>query len=67
MTSVIIIWFFFYKRFINHISCNNLDIPLKALYKCNHSMETALLLVQNDILRSIDCKKAVLLVMLDLL
>ena len=55
-----------YKRLIHHVSSNNLDSPLQSAYKRNHSTETALLLVQNDILRAIDCKKAALLVMLDL-
>lgn len=39
---------------------------LQSAYREHHSTETALLRVQNDILRAIDSKKEVLLVLLDL-
>ena len=50
----------------NHIKSNNLDEPTQSAYKPYHSTETALLRVSNDILRSIDNKQPVLLVLLDL-
>jgi hypothetical protein len=53
-------------QFIKHLTDNGLLDPLQSAYKKNHSTETALLKVQNDILIDIDNKKVVLLVMLDL-
>lgn len=49
-----------------YLTTNNLYPKLQAAYQQSHSTETALLRVQNDILRAIDCKKEVILVMLDL-
>ena len=40
--------------------------PLQSAYRVGHSTETALLRVHNDILRAIDNRRAVFLVMLDL-
>ena len=40
--------------------------PFQSAYKKYHSTETALLKVQNDILRDIDKKKVALLLLLDL-
>ena len=45
---------------------NHLYPKLQAAYQQFHSTETALLRVQNDILRAIDDKKEVILVLLDL-
>ena len=38
------------KRLTDHILCNNLHEQFQSAYKPNHSTETALMLVQNDIL-----------------
>ena len=45
---------------------NNLHDHLQSTYKANHSTETALLKVQNDILCSMDKKGVTVLVLLDL-
>ena len=38
------------KRLTDHILCNNLHEQFQSAYKPNHSTETALMRVQNDIL-----------------
>lgn len=53
-------------RLNDYMKTNNLEEPTQSAYKCGHSTETALLRVTNDILRSIDNKQPVLLVLLDL-
>ena len=53
-------------RFKSHITVNKLDDPFQSAYKENHSTETALVRVHNDILRALDNHEAVLLVLLDL-
>ena len=45
---------------------NDLGEVFQSAYKKLHSTETALLRVQNDILRAIDSRRSVLLVLLDL-
>ena len=40
--------------------------PMQSAYRYNHSTETALLRVQNDILRSMDNQKVTMLLLLDL-
>ena len=45
---------------------NDLNESLQSAYKKHHSCETALLRVQNDILKSIDNKQCVVLLLLDL-
>ena len=45
---------------------NDLNESLQSAYKKHHSCETALLRVQNDILKSIDDKQCVVLLLLDL-
>ena len=49
-----------------HKAINNLEVPLQSAYRQYHSTETALLKVQNDILRSLDNGECVFLVLLDL-
>ena len=49
-----------------HRSKNSLDIPLQSAYRQHHSTETALLKVHNDVLRALDRKECVFLVLLDL-
>ena len=51
---------------INYLSNNHLLSKLQSAYRRFHSTETALLRVFNDILRAIDNKQEVVLVMLDL-
>ena len=45
---------------------NNLVEPLQSAYRANHSTETALLRIQNDILLDLDNRRGVILVLLDL-
>ena len=54
------------KRLTDHILCNNLHEQLQSAYKQNHSTETALMRVHNDILMSLDNKRGVVLIMLAL-
>ena len=44
-------------RLTNYLCDNDLNESLQSAYKKHHSYETALLLVQNDILISVDNKK----------
>ena len=50
----------------HHINKYSLADPLQSAYKADHSTETALLCIQNDILKVLDSNKAMFLVMLDL-
>ena len=54
------------KRLTDHILRNNLHEQFQSAYKPNHSTETSLMRVQNDILMSLDNKRGVVLIMLDL-
>ncbi|CAB4005830.1 Hypothetical predicted protein, partial [Paramuricea clavata] len=49
-----------------HLANNNLEEPFQSAYKRFHSVETALLKVQNDILVAIDNHKCVVLLLLDM-
>ena len=49
-----------------HLSQNNLHEPLQSAYTPNHSTETAVVKVTNDILRALDSRQCVYLVLLDL-
>ena len=51
----------------DHLNLNNLHDINQSPYKSKHSTEIVLLSVQNDIAEALDCKRAVVLVMLDLL
>ena len=42
------------EQFMEHLTANNLHSPLQSAYKQQHSTETALLKVKNDILMSMD-------------
>ena len=53
-------------QLMNHITSHQLDEWLQSAYKLNHSTETALVRVQNDILCSFDSRKSVFLLLLDL-
>lgn len=54
------------KRLKSHLDSNKLWCKLQSAYRAFHSTETALLRVENDILCSIENKKMVALVLLDL-
>jgi hypothetical protein len=54
------------SRLKKHLSDNHLNEPRQSAYRSRHSTKTALLAVSNDILRAVDNKQAVLLVLLDL-
>ena len=54
------------QQLVDHLELNNLYQPLQSAYKKYHSVETALIKVHNDILRSIDENRAVFLILLDL-
>ncbi len=49
-----------------HLEKHDLQEEYQSAYKANHSVETALVSVQNDILRAMDSQHVVVLVMLDL-
>ena len=53
-------------RLSAHMSEHNLSEPYLSAYKPNHNIETALLCVQNDILKAMDNQKVNILVLLDL-
>lgn len=50
----------------SYLETNKLMPPLQSAYRKNHSTETALLRVLNDILMTLDHRQDVVLVMLDL-
>ena len=54
------------SQLLQHLSLNNIDEKFQSAYKQYHSTETATIRVQNDILRELDDKNCVLLVLLDL-
>ena len=53
-------------QYRGHLIKNGLDEVYQSAYKENHSVETAIVSVHNDIVRALDNKKAVVLVLLDL-
>ena len=54
------------EQFMEHLTANNLHSQLQSAYKQQHSTETALLKVKNDILMSMDEQHVTFLVLLDL-
>ena len=52
--------------FTDHFSDNKFFEPFQSAYSKGHGVETALVRVSNDILRDVDNKKAIFLVLLDL-
>ena len=54
------------KRFTTFLESNNAFDPFQSAYSVFHSIETALLRITNDVLCSLDKKKAVVLIALDL-
>ena len=51
---------------IKHLTDNKLLERYQSTYKSHHYMETALVLVQNDILEALDRRHGVILVLLDM-
>ena len=54
------------ERLISHLQNKNLQEPLQSAYRKQCSTETALLKVQDDILKNLDKQKGVVLLLLDL-
>ena len=54
------------SRLNHHLMVNNLQEPFQSAYRMNHSTETAMLRVQNDIIRAPGDSKVVLFVLMDL-
>ena len=54
------------NQYNTHIFSNDIAAIYQSAYKASHSVETAIVCVHNDIVRAIDNKQAVLLVLLDL-
>ena len=54
------------RQMTNYISSNNLDDAMQSAYRANHSTETALCKIYNDITLSLDRNECVLLIALDL-
>ena len=55
-----------YSQITYHLIEHNLHEPLQSAYRKHHGTETALLRVNTDILRAVDNKRGVFLVLLDL-
>ena len=53
-------------QFTCHVLTNHLDEPFQSACKAFHSTETALVKVQNDVLRTIDSRHSGILLLLDL-
>jgi hypothetical protein len=53
------------KRFSEHISDNQLEVQLQSAYKEYHCVETALLVVFDDLLCALDSRKHILVTLLD--
>ena len=54
------------NQFIYHMTAHDLHMQFQSAYKRNHSTESALLKVKNDILLNMEAQKVTLLVLLDL-
>ncbi len=54
------------SRLTDHMNTNNLTDPYQTAEKSNHSTETALIIVKNEIMAALDSNQVVLLVLLDL-
>ena len=53
-------------RLAEHLTMYDLEEPFQSAYRPHHSMESAIIRVQSDILQAMDCQRVVVLVMLDL-
>ena len=54
------------RRLFTYMSENGLHEKMQSAYRTAHSTESALIRVQNDILRQLDKKRGIILVLLDL-
>ena len=54
------------KQLQHYLNCNNLFPVFQSAYRQNHSTETALLKVMNDILLNMNNQRVTLLILLDL-
>ena len=54
-----------FQSLVRHLSVNNLFVPVQSAYRAQHSTETALLRVYNDLLLAVDDGDAKVLVLLD--
>ena len=54
------------RRLLNHKDTHSLHESMQSAYRKHHSTETALIKIQNDMLRAIDGKQCVGLVLLDM-
>ena len=54
------------KQLQHYLNCNNLFPLFQSTYRQNHSIETALLKVMNDILLSMNNQRVMLLILLNL-
>ena len=54
------------KRMNDHMAQNNLNMPFQSAYKKHHSTETLMIRIVNDLLITIDEKKATVVMLLDL-
>jgi hypothetical protein len=54
-----------FQSLVRHLSVNNLFVPVQSAYRAQHSTETALLRVYNDLLLVVDDGDAAVLVLLD--
>ena len=48
-----------------HLQHNNIEDPFQSAYRPSHSVETAIVCIQDGVLRSLDARKHVALVLLD--
>ena len=55
------------KRLENYMCTNNLYDPLQSAYRSQHSTETAILKIHNDIIEGLDAGKCTVLSSLDFL
>ena len=53
-------------RLAEHLTMYDLEEPFQSAYRPHHSVESAIIRVQSDILQAMDCQRVVVLVMLDL-
>ena len=54
------------KRLSTHLESSRLLLPFKSAYRSNHSTETVLLCVFNDLVMTVDSGRAAVLALLDL-
>ena len=54
------------SRLLSHMDKHHLYLAFQSAYKQHHSVETVIIRVQADILKAVDNKKLVLLILLDL-